>query len=320
MEEKAAFEIRFGVVIDVTAKVEMSQTEKALVLIISTIAVFLAWFILHVWLQSISFNSNFIRFIDVGVVVVTGIAATTLLVRLLARPLAARAGPTQTNAIKLLFQLFGVALIIVAVVFLTGPTGTGLVSALVGVGFFGIVIGLAAQAVLGNVFSGLMLLASRPFHINDRIALITWTYGKFPPSLTHGWLEPSYTGVVKGIGLAYTKILTDSNALLKVPNSNVTSSLIMNLSHGRQGHVSLQFEVPIAIDPEDLRKRLTQFLSEMKEFKGEEDSFEILEMSSFAYLVALSYRVERQNEGQMKWLVFRAIRLALTRAEDKTSK
>jgi small-conductance mechanosensitive channel len=304
----------------VSKNVDLSLSEKLLVLVASTIGILLAWFALRYWLESAKFNISSLRFIDVGIVAVTGIAATILFVRLTARTLAARAGPTQTNAIKLLFQLLGVALVIVAVVFLTGPTGADLVSALVGVGFFGIVFGLAAQAVLGNVFSGLMLLASRPFHVNDRIALITWTYGKFPPSLTHGWLEPSYTGVVKGIGLAYTKILTDSNALLKVPNSNVTASLIMNLSHGRQGHVAMQVEVPIAVDPDNLRKRLNTLLSEMKEFKGEEVSFDILEMSSFAYLLALNYTVDRQNEAEMRWVIFRALRLALTHPEDKASK
>lgn len=304
----------------VSTKVDLSLSEKLLVLIVSTIGILLAWLAIRYSLESAKFSIGSLRFIDIAIVIATGIAATILFVRFTARTIATRAGPTQTNAIKLLFQLLGVALIIVAVVFLSGPTGTGLVSALVGVGFFGIVFGLAAQAVLGNVFSGLMLLASRPFHVNDRIALITWTYGKFPPSLTHGWLEPSYTGVVKGIGLAYTKILTDSNALLKVPNSNVTSSLIMNLSHGRHGHVSLQIEVPIAVDPDDLRKRLRALLSGMKDFKGEEVAFDILEMSSSAYLIALSYAVDRPNEAEMRWLIFRAIRLALTHPEDKGSK
>jgi small-conductance mechanosensitive channel len=120
--------------------------------------------------------------------------------------------------------------------------------------------------------------------------------------------------------IARLKILTDSNALLKVPNSNVTASLIMNLSHGRQGHVAMQVEVPLAVDPDDLRNRLKTLLSEMKEFKGEEVSFDILEMPSIAYLVALNYTVDRKNEAEMKWLIFRALRLALTRAQDKASK
>ena len=263
------------------------------------------------WLISFSFSLRTIHIIDIGVVITVGIVATILVVRLVAGPLAVRAGPTQYNAVKLLLELSGLVLIVVAVFFLTGPTGTSFLSALVGVGFFGIVVGLAAQEVLGNVLSGLMLIASRPFHVNDRIALVSWQYGKFPPSLTHGWLEPAYTGVVKGVSLTYTMILTDSNALLKVPNGIVTQSLIMNLTYGRQGHVATQFEIPLIVDPDRLRTVLNSHLAEMEPFKGEEESFEILDISPSVCLVAVSYKVDKQREREMKALLLRAIRVAL---------
>ena len=301
-------------------KVGATLSERLLILLVSVVAIFFSWSVIRYWLVSISFPDRFIHFIDVGVVVATGLAATVTLVRLIARPVAARAGPTQRNTVKLLFQLLWLGIIIVAVIFLSGPTGTSFLSALVGIGFFGIVVGLAAQEVLGNLFSGLMLLAARPFNINDRIALITWQYGKFAPSLAHGWMEPSYTGVVKGISLTYTRILTDSNALLKVPNSIVTQSLIMNLTHGRQGVIAIQFEAPIQIDPSDLRKNLNSNLSEMNEFKGEEEDFEVLEASPSGYLVAMSYKVEKQTERQMKSILLNGVRNLLNDAREQNEK
>ena len=301
-------------------KVGATLSERLLILLVSVVAIFFSWSVIRYWLVSISFPDRFIHFIDVGVVVATGLAATVTLVRLIARPVAARAGPTQRNTVKLLFQLLGLGIIIVAVIFLSGPTGSSFLSALVGIGFFGIVVGLAAQEVLGNLFSGLMLLAARPFNINDRIALITWQYGKFAPSLAHGWMEPSYTGVVKGISLTYTRILTDSNALLKVPNSIVTQSLIMNLTHGRQGVIAIQFEAPIQIDPSDLRKNLNSNLSKMNEFKGEEENFEVLEASPSGYLVAMSYKVEKQTERQMKSILLNGVRNVLNDAREKNAK
>jgi len=301
-------------------KVGATLSERLLILLVSVVAIFFSWSVIRYWLVSISFPDRFIHFIDVGVVVATGLAATVTLVRLIARSVAARAGPTQRNTVKLLFQLLWLGIIIVAVIFLSGPTGSSFLSALVGIGFFGIVVGLAAQEVLGNLFSGLMLLAARPFNINDRIALITWQYGKFAPSLAHGWMEPSYTGVVKGISLTYTRILTDSNALLKVPNSIVTQSLIMNLTHGRQGVIAIQFEAPIQIDPSDLRKNLNSNLSEMNEFKGEEEDFEVLEASPSGYLVAMSYKVEKQTERQMKSILLNGVRNVLNDAREKNAK
>ena len=303
-----------------TSKTESTVSEKLIRLIVAVLGILISWSIIRYYLLSVSFPERYIYFIDIGVVVISGASATIALVRLTARPIAARAGPTHTNTVKLLFELIGVGLVATTLIFLSGPTGTSFVSALVGFGFFGIVIGLAAQEVLGNMLSGLMLLAARPFDINDRIALITWQYGKFAPSLSHGWLEPAYTGVVKGITLTYTRILTDSNALLKVPNSIVTQSLIMNLSQARQGVIATQFEVPLGTDPEELRKNLNAQLSKFDEFKGEEVAFEILEVSSVGYLVSTSFKVTRQTEREMKSLLLTAVREALIQSNAKTAK
>ena len=141
--------------------------------------------------------------------------------------------------------------------------------------------------------------------------MITWQYGKFPPTLSHGWLEPSYTGVVKGIALTYTKILTDSEGMLKIPNGLVTQSLILNLSHGRKGHVGTQFEVPIAVDPEEVRKKLASELAKDKAFQGEEHSFDVLEISPFSYVLTVNFSVEKGHEIEMKSLLIKALRVVI---------
>lgn len=252
-------------------------------------------------------TASWIHFIDVAIVSGTGIILVALGTRWISRPLVSYVGPTQSNAVKILFQLVGLSTILFL---LFAVTGFNILSTLVGVGFFGIVVGLAAQSVLGNLISGMMLLASRPFHINDRIALITWQYGKFPPTLSHGWLEPAYTGVVQGITLTYTRVQTDSDAMLKIPNAIVTQSLILNLSHSKQGFVASQFETPIQVDPDDLRKNISSILSKDKEFAGEE-SFEVLEISPINYLISVSYRADKSHQREMKTRLNRAIRLSL---------
>jgi small-conductance mechanosensitive channel len=302
------------------AKSTPSISEKFLLLVVCVVGTLLAWSIIRYWLLSTSFPQSYIHFIDFAVVASTGIGATVTLVRLIARPIAARVGPTYVTTVKLTLQLVGLGLVITALILLSGPTGSSFISALVGIGFFGIVLGLAAQEVLANLFSGLMILAARPFNINDRIAIVTWQYGKFPPSLSHGWLEPAYTGIVKGITLTYTRILTDSNTLLKVPNSIITSSLIMNIGYARQGAIAIQFEAPIRIEPEELRRDLNAKLAKVTEFKAEEDSFDILEVSSSSYLVAVSYRVTKQTERRMKTILLGAVRDVLIQADAKTAK
>ena len=291
------------------ARIEMSLRERLLILVLGLVAVFASWAYIRssLLVESASYVA-IVHFIDIGIVSAAGITTVVLLTQWISRPLASYVGPTQSNAVKLMIQLVGLSLILLIAV---SAAGTNLIGTLVGVGFFGIVIGLAAQSVLGNLLSGIMLLASRPFHINDRIALITWQYGKFPPTLPHGWLEPSYTGTVKGIALIYTRILTDSNAMLKIPNSIVTQSLILNVSHGRQSYIATQFEISINIDPDELHKRLQLKLSKDKEFQAEEQAFELLEMSPTGYLVAVNYSVEKGREREMKPLLFKALRHVL---------
>ena len=142
-----------------------------------------------------------------------------------------------------------------------------------------------------------MLIASKPFGINDRIALINWQYGKFPPSLSHGWLEPAYTGYVKEITLIYTKIMTDSNMLITVPNGVAMQCLILNHNHDRtQSYIAAQLEVPIIVNPDELQKNLNAELSKITAFSGKEENFEILEVSPTSYLVTLLYRIEAKKE------------------------
>ena len=283
---------------------------SALLVVLSVVAVSAMWIAVRAWLRTnFSLGVETIHVLDIVVVFTTGFLAIIAVTRLVAPALVRIVGPTQTNAIKLMFRLL--ALLVILVVLILGFGGSEFVSALLSLGFFGIVLGLAAQAVLSNLFSGIMLLAARPFHINDRISIITWQYGKFAPSLAHGWLEPSYTGTVKEITLTYTKILTDSSAILRIPNAFVTQSAILNHSYGRIGHLSVQFEVPISVDPDTLHKEISNHLAKIEKFKGEEEGFEILELAPTSYLVFLAYRIEKHNEREMKLLVLQTARQTL---------
>ncbi len=290
-----------------------SPRKILLALILSVGAVLTLWIIFRLWLITIiALSEQVIHIIDMGLVFVAGIVATLLLSQLMARRIADYFGATQGNAIRLLIQVLGFSIVFLI---LFSMTSINIVNALVGMGFLGIVVGLAAQTVLGNFFSGLMLLASRPFNISDRIALITWQYGKFPPSLSHGWLEPAYTGSVKEVTLMHTKILTDSNTLVIVPNGIVTQSLVLNMGHDKYGHIETQFEIPIHIDPDKLHTNLTHQISRIRDFKGEEERFYLVDVSPSAYLATVSYRVEKNDERDMKSLLLRALRLALISTE-----
>jgi len=89
-------------------------------------------------------------------------------------------------------------------------------SLLAGVGVASVVVGLAAQATLGNLIAGISLILYRPFKIGDRVQVSAPT-----------GLE---TGLVVNIDLGYTVLRTPDQRLLVIPNSNMASQASINLS------------------------------------------------------------------------------------------
>lgn len=146
--------------------------------------------------------------------------------RALGPRLLARFDPGTASTIAFLVQLL--ALVIVAVVALRlvdlDPRAIA-----VGGAVTAVVIGLAAQNTLGNLIAGIMLIASRPFQIGERVRMQGGTLG--------GEIE----GTVASIGLIYTTLARGAERLL-VPNNSVLSASIipLRLPTGVDVHVRLQ--------------------------------------------------------------------------------
>ena len=103
----------------------------------------------------------------------------------------------------------GLATIIVTLQLL----GLPVTQLLVGGAVTGVIIGIAAQQSLANVFSGMILLTSRPFRVGDRIDIRSGALG--------GLLE----GTVTEISLTYV-LLDTENGLVHVPNSQVLAAAV----------------------------------------------------------------------------------------------
>ncbi|MGI0129475.1 MAG: mechanosensitive ion channel family protein [Thermoplasmata archaeon] len=116
---------------------------------------------------------------------------------------------------------------VVAILALFELAGVSAQSIFLGSAFAGIVLGLAAQTVLSNVFAGLLLVLASPFHPGDRVSLISSSYGAFAPSYPHEMTYPSYSGTVEDVELLYTILRLDAGGRAKVPNSVVLGALVL---------------------------------------------------------------------------------------------
>jgi small-conductance mechanosensitive channel len=76
-----------------------------------------------------------------------------------------------------------------------------------------VVLGIALQQILGNVFAGVALLLAHPFNIGDEIVLRSAVYGG------------EVAGTIASVNLTYVKLETE-NGVVHVPNSGVLASAI----------------------------------------------------------------------------------------------
>jgi potassium efflux system protein len=97
-------------------------------------------------------------------------------------------------------------------------------------------IGFGLQAIIGNFISGLILLAERPVKVGDWIAI--------------GDLE----GDVLRVNVRATEIQMADRSKLIIPNSDLISKPVRNITHGGSlGRVSLLFKIDAGVEPERVR-------------------------------------------------------------------
>ncbi len=140
--------------------------------------------------------------------------------------------------IHLIFLKGIIIAVIWAIAILTAMSGIPAFSktwetAMASSGMAAIVMGLAAQSTLANVFAGIALSAShsRPFDIGDRIRIDSY--------------DP---GFVEDITLRHTVIKTYQNEIIYVPNSIVGSATIINYTQERSFSYPVKVSVAYGTD------------------------------------------------------------------------
>jgi small-conductance mechanosensitive channel len=126
------------------------------------------------------------------------------------RVISARGGPAAGTTVRLLITLFGYLIILLSTL---GMLAVPLGHLLVGGAITGVVVGIAAQQSLGNIFAGLMLLLARPYVIGDEVRIRSGAMG--------GPID----GTVVGMDLLYTTVETDEGPV-RLPNSGLLASAV----------------------------------------------------------------------------------------------
>lgn len=90
-------------------------------------------------------------------------------------------------------------------------------SLLAGAGVLSLIAGLASQQALSNIMSGILIVIFKPFRINDKITI-----------------RGTFTGTVEDINLRQVVIRDFENNRIVIPNSVISSDLIVNAHIGEE--------------------------------------------------------------------------------------
>jgi small-conductance mechanosensitive channel len=149
------------------------------------------------------------------VLVITGAYAIIHLSRAIGRLVTRQSNPGAGGTIRLVANGLGYVLLIIA---LLAVLGVSLDHLLIGAGVAGIILGVAAQQSLGNVFAAIVMLFARPFVVGDSIRIRSGVTGVLDVK-------------VLGTGLTYVTVMTD-DGVLRVPNSIMLGAGIGHLRAG----------------------------------------------------------------------------------------
>ena len=156
---------------------------------------------LHTRLIGYGFGAGFIVF---------GVAGTRSAANEVSRVSQARAGTATSTPLRVLCLLVGYLLVVVVSLDLFAvPVGR----LLLGGAVTGIILGIAAQQALGNLFAGLILLFTRPYVPGERIRVKA------------GALGGELVGTVTAVGLIYTRLET-AEGPLNIPNGGLLAAAV----------------------------------------------------------------------------------------------
>jgi small-conductance mechanosensitive channel len=147
-------------------------------------------------------------------ILVFGVMATTRLAAAIARVGVVEAVPAAGGAVRIVTSVVGY---VIAAFSILAVLQVSVEKLLVGAGLAGVVLGIAAQQSLGNVFSGIVLVTARPFTIGDHIRIRSGALG----GLFDAWVDE--------MSLTYVTLRTD-DGMLKIPNSSMMAAGVLLLT------------------------------------------------------------------------------------------
>ena len=133
-----------------------------------------------------------------------------------------------------------VILLFLTVLIVAQALGINVTSLIALLSVFGLAVSLAVQNSMSNVAGGIQVLGSKPFVVGDYVE------------------AGGVAGTVADVGIFYTKIRTNDNKMIQVPNSQIANEKIINYTAEKERRVDLKFTTSYDAPVESVKKAIEE--------------------------------------------------------------
>ncbi len=159
----------------------------------------------------------------------------------------------------------------------------------------GVAIGLALQGGLSNLAGGVIILILRPFVVGDYIIECT----------------DKQEGTVVKIDLFYTTLSTVDNRRITIPNGNLTSASIVNVTARDQRKLEIKVEIAYSSDLKKAKSILERLLHEDEHVLSDQEMQVFVdELGASGIMLGLRAWVNTEQYWSTKWRLNEEIKLA----------
>ena len=190
----------------------------------------LALLSLYLATRSLALSAGVDKALHLVFVIALSFRAVTLLQAAIAFGLRKAMGSSEreadsSSAMQVLHLVLNVAVWAGAIIFILDNLGINISAMVAGLGIGGVAVALAAQQILGDLFSSFVIFMDKPFAIGDFIVL------------------GDIRGTVERVGIKTTRVRSLSGELLVVPNKDLTSSVLRNYKQMQRRRIVMSFGV-----------------------------------------------------------------------------
>lgn len=189
-------------------------------------------------------------------------------------------------------------LLFMALIIVLRSLGVDVTSLVAALSVVGVAFSLAIQGFLSNVFGGIQIISTQPFHVGDFVD------------------AGGESGIVQEVGLFYTKLHTGDKKLVQIPNSTIANSNIVNYSSEPNRRVDITVSASYDDDTEKVKAVLLKLISDHPLTLNEEGKEPMVRVSGYN-ANDIAYTVRAWCAGGDYWTVYFDIMDAIKPTFDK---